>query len=108
LNLYGSYITPQMSQLHSPKNGIFMRGRADSAHEVLRHSRVLLAPLRFGAGQKGKILDALQTKTPYVTTPIGTEGMQNQAGVEVRNAGDFVKQAILLYEDQKLWNSFHQ
>ena len=108
LNLYGSYITPQMSQLHSPENGIFMRGRAYSAHEVLRHSRVLLAPLRFGAGQKGKILDALQTKTPYVTTPIGTEGMQNQAGVEVRNAGDFVKQAILLYENQKLWNSFHQ
>ena len=37
--------------------------------------RVLLAPLRFGAGLKGKIVDAWAHGLPVVTTPIGAEGM---------------------------------
>jgi hypothetical protein len=41
---------------------------------VLRQYRLLLAPLRFGAGIKGKLLDAWAQGTPCVTTPLGAEG----------------------------------
>ena len=43
--------------------------------QVMRSYRVLLAPLRYGAGLKGKIVDAWAHGLPVVTTPIGAEGM---------------------------------
>ena len=43
--------------------------------QVMLSYRVLLAPLRYGAGLKGKIVDAWAHGLPVVTTPIGAEGM---------------------------------
>ena len=54
--------------------GIFLKGHAPSL-DILRSYRVLLAPLRFGAGLKGKIVDAWAHGLPVCTTPIGAEGM---------------------------------
>lgn len=44
-------------------------------HYAAGGARVLLAPLRFGAGIKGKIVDAWANGLPVVTTPVGAEGM---------------------------------
>lgn len=52
-----------------------MQGRRLLCAQVLRLYRVLLAPLRYGAGLKGKIVDAWAHGLPVVTTPIGAEGM---------------------------------
>lgn len=75
LHIYGAYPPPKATALHAPKQGFFIKGWADNAHQVLQQSRVCLAPLPFGAGLKGKFIDAMQTGTPSVTTAIGAEGM---------------------------------
>ena len=45
--------------------------------QIMRQYRVCLAPLRFGAGLKGKVVDAWTHGLPVCTTPIGAEGMCN-------------------------------
>jgi hypothetical protein len=62
-------------RFHDPSQRVFVGGRAESVSSALIPARVLLAPLRFGAGIKGKIVDAWQHGLPVVTTPIGAEGM---------------------------------
>jgi hypothetical protein len=62
--------------------------------------------LRFGAGLKGKLLNALQTGTPTITTSIGVEGMPGSlpwAGEIANTAKEIAKQAILLYTLEKRW-----
>ena len=76
LNIYGAYPTQKVQQLHNPKERFFIHGRAESAEEVIRSARVLLAPIRFGAGIKGKLLEGMEYGTPSVTTSIGAEAMR--------------------------------
>lgn len=109
IRIYGSYAPQKAMELHKPKNGFHVLGRAQDALEVIRSARVLLAPLRFGAGQKGKLLDALIAGTPSVTTPVGAEGMTPDLsywnGLVSNSAQDIASAAVRLYEDQKLWES---
>ena len=75
MHIYGAYPPPKATQLHNPKQGFLVKGWADDAQEVIKHSRILLAPIRFGAGIKGKLSDAMACGTPSITTQIGSEGM---------------------------------
>ena len=77
LHIYGAYPSPKVTQLHQPKDGFLIKGRADSAKEVMLNAKVCLAPLRFGAGLKGKLIDAMECGTPSVTTTIGAEAMHD-------------------------------
>eukprot|EP01134_Creolimax_fragrantissima_P007264 CFRG7264T1 len=61
-------------RMHDPTNGVHVKGLMESLEDMARY-RVLLAPLRCGAGIKGKIADAWCRGLPVVTTPIGCEGM---------------------------------
>lgn len=54
--------------------GILVKGFAPSL-DVMQQYRVCLAPLRFGAGLKGKIVDSWAHGMPVCTTPVGAEGM---------------------------------
>jgi glycosyltransferase involved in cell wall biosynthesis len=106
LHVYGSYITQKAQELHNPKEGFFVKGRAVEAEVVIKNARVLLAPLRFGAGIKGKLTDAMLFGTPSVTTSIGAEGMHNDLawnGAIAEDENDFVETAIALYNDENLW-----
>ena len=107
LHIYGSYPPPKATALHNPKKGFHIKGWADSAHKVMEQSRVCLAPIRFGAGIKGKLLDAMIMQTPSITSSLGSEGMHNQepwAGIIANNIDDFVDASIKLYTDKKAWN----
>ena len=75
LHIYGAYSSQKVEQLHNPKQGFLVKGRAEDAKEVVGNSRVLLAPLRFGSELKGKLIEAMQCGTPSVTTSIGAESM---------------------------------
>lgn len=75
MRVYGAYPTEAIKQLHRPKQGFFVEGFAPTVQGAMEDARVLLAPLRFGAGIKGKIVDAWQNGLPVVTTPVGAEGM---------------------------------
>ncbi|CAI7786648.1 unnamed protein product [Closterium sp. NIES-54] len=80
-HVYGSYVTATISSLHDPSSGFIICGHAPSL-DMLASYRVLLAPLRYGAGIKGKVLDSWRHGTPVVTTPIGAEGMGCRGGGE--------------------------
>lgn len=54
--------------------GVHVKGFAPSL-DIMQHYRVCLAPLRFGAGLKGKIVDSWAHGLPVCTTPLGAEGM---------------------------------
>ena len=93
-------------QLHQPKVGFHIMGRADDAQEVARNSRVVLAPLRFGAGIKGKLVEAMQCGTPSITTTIGAESMCGDLpwnGFIVDDAQVFADKAVELYQSKNLW-----
>jgi glycosyltransferase involved in cell wall biosynthesis len=68
--------------------------------------RVNLAPLRFGAGIKGKIADGWWSGTPAITTGVGAEGMYGSlpfGGFVAETIEDLARAAVNLYHDQKLW-----
>ncbi|WP_264552400.1 glycosyltransferase [Flavobacterium sp. N2038] len=106
LEVYGAYPSQKVLQLHQPKNGFYIMGRAANAIEVVKNARIVLAPIRFGAGLKGKLLEAMQCGTPSITTSIGSEAMHANLpwnGFITDDIQEFAKQAVLLYEDENLW-----
>lgn len=106
LHVYGAYPPPKATQLHNPKQGFHIKGWAENAYEVLSSARVCLAPLRFGAGIKGKLLDAMHAGTPNVTTTIGAEAMyagQVWAGAIADTVEIFVRESVNLYENPMAW-----
>lgn len=108
LHIYGAYPSEKVFQLHKEKEGFLVKGRAENALEVIQNAKVLLAPLRFGAGLKGKFVDAMQCGTPSVTTAIGGEAMHGglpwSGAIAVENTA-FAKAAIRLYSDKPTWNT---
>lgn len=111
LHIYGAYPPPKATQLTNVKQGFLVKGWAANALEVMKNARVCLAPLRFGAGIKGKLIDAMQTATPSVTTAIGAESMQSDLswGGAVENSTEaFVAAAIRLYSDEQSWLTAQQ
>ena len=104
--IYGAYPSQKVLELHKPKHNFYVMGRADNAFEVVKNARVVLAPLRFGAGIKGKLLEAMQCGTPSVTSSIGAEAMAGDLdwnGFIKDNANEFVDVAVTLYKDKKIW-----
>lgn len=106
LFIYGSYPSQKVTDLHNEKEGFIVKGRAEDAHEVMGKARVLLAPLQFGAGLKGKLIDAMLNGTPSVTTYIGSEGMHTDLswnGFISDNPEGFANKAVELYNDENIW-----
>lgn len=106
LHIYGSYPPPKATALNNPKTGFLIKGWADDAYEVMENSRLCLAPIRFGAGIKGKLLDAMITKTPSITTSVGSEGMYDTElwpGVISNDIEEFAQKAVELYKDKQKW-----
>ena len=106
LEVYGAYPSQKVLQLHQPKNGFFIMGRAADANEIVKKAKVVLAPIRFGAGLKGKLLEAMQCGTPSVTTAIGSEAMHANLswnGFVTDDTELFAKKAVELYHDENLW-----
>lgn len=108
LHIYGAYPGPKVKQLHNVKERFLIKGWALSAKDVLKNSKVLLAPLQFGAGLKGKFIDAMQTATPSVTTSIGAEGMNRDLpwpGSICSKDEDFAATSVELYNDPAKWKN---
>ncbi len=111
LHIYGAYPPPKATQLHNPKQGFHVKGWAEDALAVMSEARICLAPLRFGAGIKGKLMDAMRCGTPSVTTAIGAEAMQGEyawGGAIENTARDFAQAAVDLYSDEKRWHIAQQ
>jgi len=106
LDIYGAYIPDTIKQLHDPAKGFFVNGWIASKKDAFIKARVCLAPLRFGAGQKGKLLDSMVFGTPNITSSIGAEGMGTSEHWNgfIEDAPEvYASKAIQLYQDKKLW-----
>jgi glycosyltransferase involved in cell wall biosynthesis len=106
LHCYGSYGDKYLTELNAPGEGFYCKGRAGNALETMESYRVNLAPLRYGAGLKGKVFDGFQTGTPTVTTPIGAEGIGGTMDWGCAISEDpqlFAETAIQVYTDPALW-----
>jgi len=106
-HIYGAYPPPKATALHNPKSGFLIKGWAENALTVMEQARVCLAPLRFGAGLKGKLLDAMMMQTPSITTLVGSEGMHGQEpwpGQIAHSDEDFIHAAVSLYQNSEQWS----
>lgn len=105
LYLLGSDPNQEVLQLAS--ENVLVPGYLNDVSDYFFSSRIFVAPLRYGAGMKGKIGQSLEYGLPVVSTVIGTEGMDLTDGKNVLVADDhitFAEKIILLYQNQELWN----
>jgi glycosyltransferase involved in cell wall biosynthesis len=106
LHVYGAYQSLRAQQLQDIKQGFIIKGAVPKINSVMWQYRVCLAPLRFGAGLKGKLFDAMQTGTPAVMTQIAAEGLfgaESPNGFICDDPKDFASKAIAIYSDKALW-----
>ncbi|WP_282121670.1 glycosyltransferase [Algibacter mikhailovii] len=107
IDIYGAYTSQKVTQLHNEKQGFLIKGFAEDVNEVMQHAKVCLAPIQFGAGLKGKLLDAMINGTPSVTTSVGAEGMYGNLKVNgfiEDTPKEFVNKAVHLYTNRADWN----
>jgi len=106
MNIYGAYPTQIINLLHQPNMNFYVHGRATSSFEVISKAKVLLAPIRFGAGIKGKLLESMEFGTPSITSSIGAEAMNGDFlwnGFIANSPDDFAKKAVELYQNKSTW-----
>lgn len=106
LLVYGAYASQKVLELHKPKQNFYIMGRAENAENVMKKAKVVLAPIRFGAGIKGKLIEAMQCGTPSVTSSIGAEAINdnlNWNGFIRNNPDEFVDAAVSLYKEENSW-----
>ena len=81
-------------------------GGVDVSAAYVETARVSIAPLRYGAGLKGKVLEAMACGTPVVTTPIGDEGYaagRSRAAIVTDDPREFADAVRRLSTDEVLW-----
>jgi len=111
LHIYGAYAGQKVYDLHNEKDGFLVKGRAESVKEIFENARVLLAPIPFGAGLKGKLWESMKFGLPNVTSPTGAEAMHKDLpwnGFVVDSDEVFAEKAVALYQDENLWNEAQQ
>lgn len=105
LHCYGSYGDRYAAELDTPKDGFHFKGRAGDALETMARYRVNLAPLRYGAGLKGKVFDGFATGTPTIMTPTAAEGICTDGAPSSEGGDAFAAAAIDLYRDPIAWEA---
>ncbi|QXU42613.1 glycosyltransferase [Pedobacter sp. D749] len=111
LNIFGSYASQKVLQLDNKGEKFLIKGRALDARETIAKHRILLAPIQFGAGVKGKFIDAMQVGTPSVTTSVGAEAMKGDLDWNGSTEDDlelFIEEAVKLYQDKNAWQVAQQ
>jgi O-antigen biosynthesis protein len=104
--LVGSNPTPKILNL-AARSYITVTGFV-SDEQLATHyamARVAIAPLRFGAGMKGKVIEAMRFGVPIVATPFGVQGMRElEAKLPVHSNPKFFAEAVLtLLSDDASW-----
>lgn len=113
LHVYGAYVDHKVQSMNDPQERFFIKGRAENLPECFQRYRLNLAPLRFGAGQKGKVLEGWLTGTPTITTAVGAESMasSDQLGYllsDHENITHFVETTVRAYNEPDYWLELRQ
>lgn len=99
----GSKVTEEIKALEQPGNGIIVKGfvTEEELSALYAGCRLVVVPLRYGAGVKGKVVEAIYNGSVIVTTAIGAEGIP-QAERVMKTADEpeaFAEQVVNLYAD---------
>lgn len=103
----GSHTPPEIETL-AAQPGVIVHGHVADIDPFMDGSRIAIAPLRYGAGVKGKINLSMAHGQPVVATSCAVEGMHLRDGEDVLVADDpqaFADAVVRLYEDEALWNA---
>ncbi|MDI5943722.1 glycosyltransferase family 4 protein, partial [Micromonospora sp. DH15] len=103
VNVIGN-VNEKIKDIEHP-NFIF-HGYVPAIEDFFTSNKLMVAPLRYGAGVKGKIGQAFEYYLPVVTSSIGAEGMQlenNKNALIDDTAEGFAQSIIRLYTDKDLW-----
>jgi glycosyltransferase involved in cell wall biosynthesis len=107
LDLVGSNPSEAVKALHG--KGVSVSGFVTDEELAQRYAkaRVVVAPLRYGAGVKGKVVEALRFGVPCVTTSVGAQGLANSDSflAAVDDAIAFADHVLTLLDDDSAWQS---
>lgn len=107
LNLVGSNPHEKVRALEGA--GVHVSGHVsdDQLADYYTRSRVAVAPLRFGGGMKGKVLESMCHGLPMVTTSVGVQGLSCASGFlpHSDSAEEIAAQLIRLLDDDGHWSS---
>jgi GT2 family glycosyltransferase/glycosyltransferase involved in cell wall biosynthesis len=104
LHLIGSRMPERLRETRA--DGVVVHGFVEQLEPFLEGCRLSLAPLRYGAGVKGKVNQAMAWGLPVVATTCAAEGMYLNDGEDVLiadTAEDFAEAVVRAYSDEALW-----
>lgn len=99
---------PDRDLVAGAPEGVEYLGWVEDLAPLYAGARVSIAPLRYGAGVKGKIGEAMSHGVPVVTTSVGAEGMSLENGVNAMVADtpeQFAEQILELLRDDQVWST---
>lgn len=103
--IVGSNATDEIKALHNEAKGIIFKGfvSEEELKELYEKVRLVVVPLRYGAGVKGKVIEALYYNDPVITTSVGAEGIDNSYNqmLVADEPADFVEKCVNLYNDKE-------
>ena len=106
LHVYGSDLPQELAQVWGSHPGVRVEGWIAQTSAVYDNHRVFIAPLRCGAGLKGKVIAALARGVPQVLSPLAAEGTELRDGDEVFIADSpsaWVDHITVLLQDDAVW-----
>ena len=108
LTIVGADPPPEVQALASPF--VEVAGWVEDLHPLLEQSSVLVAPLNYGAGLKGKVTQCLAAGLPVVTTAVGAEGIEGLSDcvLVAEDAEDLAAQVVRVVRDAALWRELSQ
>lgn len=103
--IVGSNATDEIKALHNEAKGIIFKGfvSEEELKALYEKVRLVVVPLRYGAGVKGKVIEALYYNDPVITTSVGAEGIDNSYNqmLVADEPVDFVEKCVNLYNDKE-------
>ncbi|HEX8635983.1 MAG TPA: glycosyltransferase [Pyrinomonadaceae bacterium] len=106
LYVVGDNVTPEIAAYAEAAADVEVLGYVPDVEPLFRRCRLMVVPLRYGAGIKGKLGESLSYGLPVVTTSTGAEGFGLTGGVEALIADDpreFAAAVVRAYEREDLW-----
>lgn len=107
--IVGSNPQPELFELQSMDT--IITGYVRDVKPYFEKCRLSVAPLRYGAGIKGKLTQSMSLGLPFVTTSIGAEGMELEDGENcliADNPEEFANKVVRLYLDGRLWQGIRE
>lgn len=103
LYIVGSNPPPEVRQLHDGRR-VVVTGTVPDVRTYLRESAILVCPLNIGGGTRSKILEAMSSGIPVVSTPLGCEGLEvtNYKNILIaQDDSDFIENTVSLLQSEQ-------